>query len=295
MGDIDLDQAFKEAARIAKLVPKELRKAAFDRALDELLGRGGERKGGRERKPRRPRASKVAPTSGASDKEVQDFMEKVDRTGCPEITSSREILDRSLMVLRLAKEKINIDGLSATQISRILTDKFRVKTIRRSVAKALDGARDKVDRVVTPPRKIRYRIMAAGEAYLSKGAAEAPSGHEAEVGRPSKKSKKKTAKKPKKKKTGKKRSQEDQEGRRKRAAANQPSALQSLTDLVEEGVLDSPKTISEVQDHLDKKKGRRYSVQNLSVGLLRLLRDEKVEREKNEDGQYEYKSRADST
>jgi hypothetical protein len=61
-----------------------------------------------------------------------------------------------------------------------------------------------------------------------------------------------------------------------------------LLQLKEGGYFASKRTISEIRDHIEKKRGRKLTLQDLSPALLSLVRDEKLDRDKNSDGQYEY-------
>ena len=63
-----------------------------------------------------------------------------------------------------------------------------------------------------------------------------------------------------------------------------------LEGLIGSGFFSDARTIGTVQEHLEKAQGRRYRATDLSPTLVRLLREEKLTREKNAEGQYEYKS-----
>jgi hypothetical protein len=64
----------------------------------------------------------------------------------------------------------------------------------------------------------------------------------------------------------------------------------SLTQLVDEGFFSSKRSTSEIQSHLKDAKGHEYSSNELAISLLRLVRDKRLKRDKNADGQYEYRS-----
>lgn len=72
-----------------------------------------------------------------------------------------------------------------------------------------------------------------------------------------------------------------------RASAS-PGAFAMISQLVGDGFFKAPKTISAIVAHCGSSKGHHYKANECSPALLRLLRDGKLKRAKNEDGQYEY-------
>jgi hypothetical protein len=58
--------------------------------------------------------------------------------------------------------------------------------------------------------------------------------------------------------------------------------------LLETGFFRTPKTIGMIVQHCASARGHHYKANECSPALLRLVRDEKLTREKNTDGQYEY-------
>ena len=72
-----------------------------------------------------------------------------------------------------------------------------------------------------------------------------------------------------------------------RGAAS-PGAFAMITQLLGDGFFKTPKTISAIVAHCSTAKGHHYKANECSPSLLRLLRDGKLKREKNKDGQYEY-------
>jgi hypothetical protein len=54
------------------------------------------------------------------------------------------------------------------------------------------------------------------------------------------------------------------------------------------GFLKTPRTLSAIQRQLDEKQALQFKVTDLSPGLTRLVREGKLTRDKNADGQYEY-------
>ena len=67
-----------------------------------------------------------------------------------------------------------------------------------------------------------------------------------------------------------------------------PGAYASINELLGEAFFKTPKTIGSIVDHCAANRGHHYKASECSPALLRLLRDKKLKRQKNEDGQYEY-------
>jgi hypothetical protein len=70
-------------------------------------------------------------------------------------------------------------------------------------------------------------------------------------------------------------------GRRAGAAA-------ILTQLIDEGFFKTKRTINAIIDHAGKKKARKFKANELSGPLARFVRDGRLDRDPNKDGQYEY-------
>jgi hypothetical protein len=67
-----------------------------------------------------------------------------------------------------------------------------------------------------------------------------------------------------------------------------PGAFAMINQLLGEGFFKTPRTISAIVAHCSTSKGHHYKANECSPSLLRLLRDEKLKRAKNKEGQYEY-------
>lgn len=67
-----------------------------------------------------------------------------------------------------------------------------------------------------------------------------------------------------------------------------PGAYAMINQLLTDGFFKSPRTIGDIVTHCGTAKGHHYKANECSPSLLRLLRDSKLMRKKNEDGQYEY-------
>ena len=168
----DLKDLFKEAAEIADAAPKDLRKIAYERALDELLKKNESSKGSSVDKKKKATSKKkpVKNTSSNSkakkppkpDEVVQKAIDQIDSTKYPKIYKLEKAFDKSVYILKIAKEVLKIDGLGTTQIARILTDKFRIKTTAQSVDMAIKRSPDKVNKIGA-----KYQIMHAGEKHIA--------------------------------------------------------------------------------------------------------------------------------
>lgn len=76
-----------------------------------------------------------------------------------------------------------------------------------------------------------------------------------------------------------------------RRPAGRTGPKAAVEQLVELGFFSQAKTISDIKAFLESKKGHKYRTTDLSPALVRLLRQQVLDREKNSDGQYEYKGR----
>lgn len=163
----DLDKLFAQAAAIAQKLPENLQEAAFNRALDELLG--GPKHGSSARtKKSSGRTKNVKPEKNTAQTESNDFIDAIDRTKYPDIGSTNRVADRALKVLHLANEDLGIDGLSASQIAEALTKKFRLPATTAAIRMALQREAQTVDVRASQDGRNRFHIMAPGDDYLEK-------------------------------------------------------------------------------------------------------------------------------
>jgi len=269
----------KQAAEIASQVPEELREAAFNQAVD-LLSR--ETPPDRQRDPKTKTRGKKSISKPESDDSIDSVLDEIDRTSHPDITLAPRVLERAMMVLRIAEADYDINGLNAPQIARVLTSKFKEKTSRQAVSQALDAAGNYVN-VTKDGRSTKYQLMAPGEKHLDSN--EWRDNTTKARSKPPKKRAKKTAASTKSKVTTKKKSTNNTSARR-----GTPSAGTLIQDLVSNGFFDTPKTIAHAIEHVQASQGRRYKANELSPSLLRLLRNNTLKRDKNTDGKYEYQT-----
>lgn len=66
-------------------------------------------------------------------------------------------------------------------------------------------------------------------------------------------------------------------------------AVATLNEMVDDGFFKSKRTIGDIVKHCEEKKARRFKANEFSGALGRKTRDGTLDREKNKDGQYEYK------
>lgn len=279
-GDKALKEAIKEAADIASVVPESMQERAFDRALTEILGHS-EESGGQA--PAHGKAKKSARRSGKSESRMDrtsDLVRSINRTEHPEINDAMPVLERSLSVLLIAKD-FGVDGLSPPRIAEILTQKFRVKTARTHVSQQLSAATKLVDREKVG-RGFNYRIMGAGEKHLEEfksGTEESSTGSKIQ---------KSPRRKAPRKRSDSKEPKSSEKPKSQRSTGSRPGPKAAVQMLIDAEFFKSPKTIGDIQDHLRIKHGLQFKPTDLSPGMTRLLRDGKLDRDRNESGKYEY-------
>jgi hypothetical protein len=273
-----LKEAFKEAADIASVVPESMQERAFERALNEILGGSSDQVPASRTKERKATRRKGKQLETAE--ETDDLLNRIDRTQYSEVSASMSVLDRSLSVLRIAKE-LGTDGLPAPKIAEILTDNFRVKTLRQHVNQQLDKAtklvaREKVGRSVT------YKIMGVGEKHLDDPVDSAQSN-------PRRARKAKRPTKLRKAPTRKAKWSGTNSAKTSKRSGGRPGPKAAVQSLIDAGFFKEPRTIGDIQSRLQTKVGHVYKPGDLSPTLGRLLRDGALDRDRNESHQYEYK------
>lgn len=286
---MDLQDAIQRAAELAKLVPESLQEAAFNRALDQLLGAGAAA----------PRAAQTGAAAKRTQQEMPqtvDFVDRIDRTKYPDIGATGRVADRALKVLQLAQDDYDVDGLTGAQIAEILTSKFRLAVSANTVNMALQRETGTVDTRLRGSTRT-FHLMAPGEEYLRRLRAGQIAGQR-RTGRaaPSQKRAAQIKKGEKVLSTPsatapEEPSQKNQAGNTAtsgKKATGRPGPRVALEQLLSAGYFDSPRTIADVREYLQHKRGHNYTLQDLSPTLVRLVRDQKLDRERNESGQYEY-------
>ncbi len=281
MGGVNLQSITKQAEKIALSVDESVREAAYNRAFDFLLQQGGF--GNIIPNKQNVSAVKSKPENSEAITDEVTILMQIDRTAHTEVLNASSVLDRSLHLLRIANDEYQIDGLKASQIAKVLTDNFRLGTTRQAVAQALDNAGDKVN-AVTIGKGAVYRIMARGESYLD-NEVEQDSGQTTSTA--SNKNNGKSARTKKVPKPDNTKAQESTS--KKRNGRPGPKAV--IMGLITTGFFNKPKMINDIQSEIENAQGYRYKSTDLSPALVRLLRDKMIVRERNAEGQYEYKSK----
>ena len=287
---MDLQEAIQKAAALAKQVPENLQEAAFNRALDQLLGGASG-----SQLPARRKAAAGQPHD--EEPETDDFLEKVDRTKYPDIGATARVADRALKVLALAQDDYEVDGLTGAQIADILTKKFRLGVTANTVTMALQRETDTVD--VRNRNGVRvFHLMAPGEDYLKRLRAGEVTGQRRARATSSAKrgARQKTAsEKAPNKQNGSPPAKSDKAppdkkvvAAKKASGTGRPGPKAALEQLLNSGYFDTPRIIADIREHLRHKRGHTYTLQDLSPTLVRLVRDEKLDRDRNAAGQYEY-------
>jgi hypothetical protein len=81
---------------------------------------------------------------------------------------------------------------------------------------------------------------------------------------------------------------EDEQKKKPSRGTSSPGAFAMINQLLNDGFFKSPQSIGAIVSHCGTSKGHHYKANECSPGLLRLLRDNKLTRKKNKEGQYEY-------
>jgi hypothetical protein len=79
-----------------------------------------------------------------------------------------------------------------------------------------------------------------------------------------------------------------QPARKSPRGSGSPGAYAMINELLGGGFFKTPRTIGSIVEHCRTARGHHYKANECSPTLLRLLRDGKLTRKKNKDGQYEY-------
>jgi hypothetical protein len=280
----DMQELFKEAAKIAAVVPEAMQEAAFHRALDMLTG-GHQIEG--KRTPPRGAKQRSSSRGGGGNAPVGDRVARVSaipRDDAPEVDQEDSVQGRSIALLLFAKREADVDGLTAPEIATILTEKFRHRTTRQAVQQAMDAAGNKVDRQRNGNSAAVYRVMRPGEDWLATPADQrAASGGAASRSRRRPAAKKASTSPPAKTANAKKAaSAKKAPGAGRRAG---PKAI--LEALIDEGYFSEPRGLADIRQHIRDHRAISFNTTDLSPALTRLLREGKLKRTKHEK-QYVY-------
>lgn len=288
----DLQELFRQASEIAKQVPERMQEAAFNRALDMLVGPSP---AAPPMKVLATKASVAKPTGNRAahnETPVESLMSSIDSTQHPGVRSATKVLDRALMILQIALNDHGVDGLMPGQIAQLLTEKFRIGTRDSAVRMALGGSSNLVNRVSVGSGYL-YKIMEPGLTYLSRGVQ-----GERAVSQSNTPSRTRS--------TGRKQVPDKPAASKKAASsafsnaksADKKSAIRTslrpkaaILALISSGYFDKPRTGPEVQAQLKVKNGFNMGTDQLRLAMLRLVRTNDLDRDQNAEGQYAYTKR----
>jgi hypothetical protein len=285
-GTRPIELAIAQATRLVKDVPEDLRVAAFNKAFEALMGSspGSERSAGKRTRsaPSRPRVP---------EEPIDEIMENLESTAYPTIRHGRSVIVLAMLTMQAVRESCDVEWLSAGQVLKVLKDKFRIPIKADSLNKALSRATAYVDRKQVDGTYM-YRVMAPGEEYLQEQSVESGSGATKSGQR--KRPKRKTQAPPKARRSTKgagapKAPAKGAASRSSsRGSAGRPGPKKLLEDLIAAGYFDSPRNISDIIKYASDKKAYVYKPTDLSPALARLQREEKLDRERNAENQFEY-------
>ena len=122
---------------------------------------------GKKVKQKKPKEIKI---KTYRDEVTTKICSAINSTNYPAMFKFKKNLDRALYVLKISKDEANIDGLIPSQISSILSEKFRIKITNEAISMVLKQANLMVDRLKTKSSRGKiaytYKIMHNGEEYL---------------------------------------------------------------------------------------------------------------------------------
>ena len=75
---------------------------------------------------------------------------------------------------------------------------------------------------------------------------------------------------------------------KKKATGGKKGSATILGELIDEGFFQSKRAIKDIIEHADSQKARTFKANEISGPLTRFVRDKRLKRQKNSDGQYEY-------
>ncbi len=287
MADDRLRGAFKRAAEIASVVPESMHQAAFNRALDAVLGVRQVETGEAGKASKGPRAEPRSPEKGPSDPVAA--LSAMERQKAPEVDSAQGGIAKGLALLRVARRELEIDGLTASQIATVLTNKFRWRVTRQAVAEAMDRAGNRVDRQ-KDGRTTRYRIMETGEQWLDLPADKRPGEDASGGGGQSVTRRRRKSTRPSKAAPTSVKSTAAPAPRKAPARRPGRGPKAAVETLINAGWFASPRALGAIRTELENRLALRFKTTDLSPAMTRLLRDGKLKRSKTESGQYEYRA-----
>lgn len=280
----DMQELFKEAAEIAAVVPEPMQEAAFHRALDLLTG-NGQTPGKSTPTPRR--AAQKRTSGGGRDDETPEGdrvarVTAMSRDDAAEVDQETTVQGRSIALLVAASREAEVDGLTAPEIAKILTEKFRHRTTRQAVQQAMDTSGKMVDRQKSGSSAALYRVMKAGEDWLATpddqrtSASTKARSRRSNAKRGGTSSPAKTAGANKTSSSAKKAASVT----RSSSAGRHTGPKAVLEDLIREGYFSDARSMADIKQHIRDEKAISFEGGDLSPTLIRLLRERKLKRSK---------------
>lgn len=278
----DLTELFKQASEIASVVPEAMQAEAFNRALELLQGASPKQKQPYDASAPTPSDSSHNNNKGQDEKPADstDWIDGFSSSSHPEVFEATKVLNKALIVLKIARDDYGVPSLSAATISTVLKEKFREKADVSAVRMALTRALSLVDRSKDANGGFIYKLMRPGELYLQ--------GDESQLRKSN--GKKVTSTKAKAEPATKKQTSTTEESSKKtkKRSTSRPGPKAMVEQLIEDGFFAQGKIIGDVIGHASQNMGHTYKVNDLAPAFVRLVRQQKLSRKQNQDGQYEY-------
>lgn len=167
MKELDYPALAKRARELLKDVDPSLAQAAYPAVLSDLITQA-RREGAGSTSPslRTTPTSELVPTSPSA---LDAFLTRnIDTAKYDSLFLARgKLTDKSLAVLKIARDEFGIDGMVSSEIASILTRKFRVGQVHASnVSRDLGQALEFVSRIDVDGQQ-KYVLTLKGETRLS--------------------------------------------------------------------------------------------------------------------------------
>jgi len=162
MAEIKYGELARKASKEVEGLEEPLKSIAYKTILDELIkdakASGTEPKGGPE----------TELTTGKRDPIAAFMGRAVDASEFGNLfTAKGSLVEKSLAVLKLARDEFGIEGLTPSQIKEILTRKFRVSGVHAAnISRDLGGSPEYVSRISDDKGRTAYLLMVRGEQRL---------------------------------------------------------------------------------------------------------------------------------
>ncbi len=165
MEEAGIREAAKKAEQVANGFEEPYKSIIFKTVFEKLISGGGLT----EVKQETEHAAQKVSANGDQNN-IDIVCSKINRTDHPEISKLKTAKDRSVFILKLARDFAGVDGLFAREISDVLNRVFRLRVTRESITMVLGPETKFVDRKTVKTQGgdgFIYRVMAPGEDYLN--------------------------------------------------------------------------------------------------------------------------------